>query len=78
MREMPVDYLWRYAPDWATFIAQDSDGVWNWYERKPHARIDEGVWYAYGRHEPAAFHRPSWAKTLGERPLIRTPKVEVA
>lgn len=71
MREVPVDTLWDNAPEWAGFIAQDSDGTWNFYERRPHARIDEGIWYAYGKHQPCAFHRPSWAKTLHEKPVAQ-------
>ena len=26
MREMPVDHLWRHAPDWAEYIAQTPMG----------------------------------------------------
>lgn len=26
---------WKYAPDWAKFLAQDEDGSWFWYEAEP-------------------------------------------
>ena len=65
--------LWLNAPDWAMYAAQDSDGTWHWYEKKPHARLDEGIWYCIGKQQPCAFERPLWARSAKERPLIRTP-----
>ena len=62
------EIIWNAAPEWATYAAQDSDGTWHWYEKKPHSRIEEGIWYAYGRHKPCAFQRPTWAKTVHRRP----------
>jgi hypothetical protein len=26
---------WKDAPEWAKFLAQDSDGTWYWYESQP-------------------------------------------
>jgi len=26
---------WKDAPDWANWLAQDSDGEWFWFEDKP-------------------------------------------
>lgn len=26
---------WKDAPEWAQYLAQDSDGSWYWYEQKP-------------------------------------------
>lgn len=66
------DY-WRNAPPWARHIAQNADGSIVYFERKPHTRIEEGIWYAAGRTEVAGFERPEWAKLKHERPLIREP-----
>ena len=65
--------LWRKAPDWARYVAQNSDGVLVYFEKKPHARLGEGIWYAAGKCEPVAFKRPDWAKSCKERPLTREP-----
>ncbi len=32
------------APDWASYMAQDSDGRWAWYESKPIIAFDETRW----------------------------------
>lgn len=33
---------WDDAPEWANWLAMDSDGAWYWYEKKPY--IDESIW----------------------------------
>ena len=37
--------LWKEAPVWAQWLAQDSHGAWGWYEHKPVIFPGEcGVW----------------------------------
>lgn len=62
---------WSEAPVWANFLAQDADGRWFWYERRP-TNAPEDSWCAYGRTKvwPAGLTEPAdqeWWKTLEER-----------
>ena len=49
---------WDSAPEWANWLAQDSDGRWFWYELEPRERETE--WVACGIYEPASLtdHNP--------------------
>lgn len=61
---------WKDAPDWAQWLAMDSDGVWYWYETEPEKQL-MGAWYlsrAEGRMEEAVLTDSSWDKTLEPRP----------
>ena len=33
-------------PDWATYIAQDEDGMWFAYEIEPHVTDDDDEWWS--------------------------------
>lgn len=67
---------WEDAPDWAMWLAQDADGSWAWYQRKPvQLRGDHGgglwdirqylhEWLGAGRDKP----NPEWKATLERRP----------
>jgi hypothetical protein len=46
---------WKDAPEWAQYLAQDTNGRWYWWEIEPVLRVNfgEGGWYARGRHELA-------------------------
>lgn len=35
---------WKDAPVWALWLAQDEYGAWGWYERKPSACKNYGLW----------------------------------
>jgi hypothetical protein len=66
-----VEWLerWKYAPEWANYLAMDADGDWFWYESEPAAATyawDCGAVCMVLRHDfpPAA----GWAKTLEARP----------
>lgn len=63
---------WKDAPDWAQYLAQDSDGSWFWYERAPRARL--ASWVDGGRTAPAQVS--AWEKTLETRPSGTQPVPE--
>ena len=35
---------WKDAPEWAQFVAMDSDGSWYWYGTKPVLNEKTGIW----------------------------------
>lgn len=37
---------WKTAPDWAKWLAQDSDGCWSWYSEKPLLLPGKTAWIA--------------------------------
>ena len=60
---------WKDAPEWANYLAMDSDGGWFWYEHEPIVRGDcwvvtkglscyAGKWY--------------WTETKEARPISST------
>jgi hypothetical protein len=60
---------WDDAPDWAEWLAQDSDGRWVWYGLKP-GRMDingTGRWFSVRQDTKRAdihgFHNPNWRDT---------------
>lgn len=56
---------WDDAPKWARYLAQDEDGKWWWYEKKP--RPLEGFWWSdTGLVEEACVQSPSsnWESSL--------------
>lgn len=57
---------WNEAPEWANFLAQDSNGAWSWFEQEPLVG-DSGGWRClYGDCEEAASN-PKWQSTLEQR-----------
>lgn len=65
---------WDDAPSWANWLAQDSDGRWQWFRNKPKAKsktfqTDSSLQIYYGGVK-------NWKQTLQERPKP-TPQVEV-
>lgn len=49
--------LWRHAPDWTRFAAQDQDHHWHWFEHQPIANLETGKWespshYSWSRRKP--------------------------
>ena len=66
---------WDDAPDWAMWLAQDSNGEWNWFECPIYADADDAEWYEQkgfnGRIEGAGEsdeRNENWSKTLQARP----------
>lgn len=59
---------WKSAPKWAKYLAQDSDGLWNWYSKKPKLL---GVCWSFDgiRFDSASVpHEKDWKETLEPRP----------
>lgn len=61
---------WSKAPNWAQYAAQDADGVWYWYERKPGVHPGSFAWHVNGW---SSYERcggepnPEFKKTLQRR-----------
>ncbi len=51
---------WKDAPEWANFRAQDANGYWYWYEKKPVIDADSMEW------ENVSGSRTTRAETLAE------------
>lgn len=64
---------WDNAPKWATWLAQDSDGQWLWYQDKP-VRGDSHWERQDGCECECLGFIDNWQHSLQERPLP-TPKV---
>jgi len=63
---------WKYAPEWANWLAQDSTGEWRWYQNAP----SSGLWY-WTCHTGSSCRsdyvseggpNPNWLETLERRP----------
>jgi len=57
---------WKYAPEWANWLAMDSDGAWFWYEMQPDAR--RGKFRTDGKVTLAVTPKDRWENTLEPRP----------
>lgn len=58
---------WKDAPEWAQYVAMDSDGCWFWYECKPFRSAFE--WHRQDNTKSKAFEQlVDWQDTLQERP----------
>lgn len=63
---------WDDAPEWANWLAQNSNGQWKWFRCNPYKNNDN--WYS--THNSAnASESTNWQQTLQERPKP-TPQVE--
>ena len=71
---MPTNDMWKNAPDWANWKAQDKDGYWYWYGDKPIISDLHNVWDIEkpetflvtnaGRAEPNS----DWRNAIFQRP----------
>ena len=58
--------LWKDAPDWANFMAQDRDGCWCWFEKCP--KLITTMWRnPHGKY--ATIDVDNWEDSLQERPV---------
>ncbi len=56
---------WKIAPEWANWLAMDSDGEWYWHEEKP--LYSTNYWYSQGKKSEAyVVNMPK--ETLEKRP----------
>ena len=68
---------WKDAPQWAQWLAQDWDGTWAWFEKKPIPDEDRRLWHSE-KDELAITHNwdlfdeneyvENWNNTLEQRP----------
>jgi hypothetical protein len=57
---------WNSAPEWASYLAQDEDGDWYWFELEPQpGRIQWNLNESRGKYEPC---KKGWEGTLERRP----------
>jgi len=40
---------WKDAPEWANYLAADSNGAYWFYENKPHYNTTASIWFDDGR-----------------------------
>ena len=64
---------WKDAPDWANYLAMDSDGSWHWYASKPKLDFYDNTWEVDPDSddlstEEAFDPRDRWLDALEERP----------
>lgn len=61
---------WDEAPDWARYLAQDYDGSWTWFEKKPSTNSHLNYWFRTGDNMMQRAHTQMdlWKETLEERP----------
>lgn len=57
---------WKDAPSWAVWLAQDKDGEWYWYEKRP--RKLRACWIGVGNVQNVdVMDNSEWGKTLEKR-----------
>lgn len=66
---------WKNAPEWANYLAMDSNHIWCWYEKKPEKNVYQNIWGSKGKYEIAVNPNIEWTDTLEERPKRQTNKV---
>lgn len=68
----PQKGVWERAPDWARFRAQDQDGSWYWYEKRPVKDVDFWRWDRRTESRCGFSNNGApnadWQHTLEERP----------
>ena len=58
---------WKDAPEWANYLARDSDGEWWWYETEPVAD-DAGWWGTTDKTQICNPPKQEWNKSLEKKP----------
>lgn len=64
---------WSDSPAWATYLAEDANGIWVFFEKKPYAEVKCGMWVEpspQGRFADGGGYlsNPEWESTLEARP----------
>lgn len=64
---------WKDAPEWAQWLARDSNGLWYWYEMEPYVVDDLETWdNQAGLFLQALPVKVSgWETTLEQRPAVQ-------
>lgn len=58
---------WKDAPEWANWVAMDSNGLWFWYEKEP-VTVDYREWICSGKALQVPIPGPDWDETKEKRP----------
>ena len=62
-----MKFDWRKAPKWANWVAQDKNGAWHWYSKKP-VKLSTH-WFPEGFTECESFFKvENWEEQIYERP----------
>lgn len=59
---------WKDAPEWANYLAMDSNGEWFWYECPPES--GSKTWIVSGGDYTYAEQDYSWTETKEARPAF--------
>ena len=59
---------WRSAPDWANWLAMDSDGTWYWYENEPYISDNSSSFIAGGKCLEVLADVSGWEDSVEKRP----------
>ena len=60
---------WTKAPEWAKYIAMDSNGAYYWYATKPYSNLDLGEWMTNeGPSQRAVMRDVNWVNSLEPKP----------
>jgi hypothetical protein len=60
---------WSDAPSWAMYLAQNDDGKWWWYEKKPSLSRRMGFHFSEsGGEYKEATYKLDWENSLEDRP----------
>ena len=58
---------WKYAPEWANWLAMDADQEWFWFENKP--VFESGIWRRDGgRCTDAGWYTEECEDSLESKP----------
>ena len=57
---------WGAAPEWAKYLAMDSDGRWCWFEDEPNARA--GMWRSSNGRFSEAYYGDKWKDAKESKP----------
>lgn len=58
---------WKDAPQWARYLAKNSNGDWWWHELKPEVDNRRGLWHSNGL-DKLAYYNKDWIDSLEENP----------
>jgi len=59
---------WDNAPEWANYLARNSNGKWRWYQLKPHFIEDGEFWDYFSTNRTEEAFLENSESTLEERP----------
>ena len=64
---------WKDAPEWANYLAMDSDGSWYWFELEPWYDEPNGIWYCANKHYSISNRSEEAARPISSISLEKRP-----